>query len=286
MTVTAERGRTYWIAVAGFAPRGRFRLKVASVAVPPNDDFVDALPLRVGSTVSGETTNATREMDEPEIQIPGQEGVHTVWYRFSVDSASAVRLDACGTRSRPDGAGVALYTGGRVDRLTRIWDGRDEPNEPHCSPQFTAQPGVIYRVALVAARGAAGGFRPAARIPTPPANDNFADATPISLGTTINSTTHDSTREPGEPANWLRFTVWYRLSVTETTTVEIDMCRRLFFSKVDVYTGARVDQLTLADVFQCEWPQSTLQPGVYSIQVATTSDEDFSFRPQPVAPPP
>ena len=175
VTFTARPTRIYWIAVAGFAASGRFRLTATKVATPRNDDFVDAVPIRLSQTIPATSRKATREPGEPR----DYKGSHTVWFRFSLASASEVRFDAC-NGSRPV---LAVYAGTRLNRLTRIApDRRIFPND-ECLVQFAAQPGLSYRV--VVQGGGAGvfsRFRLTARAATPPANDRFANATPITLG--------------------------------------------------------------------------------------------------------
>ena len=271
---TAKPGRTYRIAVAGFTASGRFRLAVTSVPVPPNDDFADAARLDLGSPVSGTTRNATREAREPSHNF---NGARTVWFRLSVDTGSVVRLDAC-NRSAP---AIAVYTGRRVGRLTRI-PAAERTLDSHCSIQFAAQPGIAYRLVLENGAGSGGGFRLSGRLAAPPGNDNFADATPISLGATINATTRDATVESGEgnvasPAA----TVWYQLMLPATTTVRLENCP---VGSLGVATGSRVDQLTF-DFRYARCPsQATLEPDVYFIRVGT-EEGDFTFHTTTVTPP-
>jgi hypothetical protein len=93
VTFTARRGRTYRIAVAGFAAAGRFRMLVRAVPTPPNDDFLDAAPIRLGTSVGGTTENATRELGEP--RHDGKSADQTVWFRLRVDAPATVALDTC-----------------------------------------------------------------------------------------------------------------------------------------------------------------------------------------------
>ena len=74
---TARRGRSYSIAVVGFRAKRDFRLKVTALAAPRYDDFVDALPLRLGSTIVATTRDATRELGEPGYSWIG---ARTVWF--------------------------------------------------------------------------------------------------------------------------------------------------------------------------------------------------------------
>jgi hypothetical protein len=271
---TARRGRTYRIAVIGFTPRGKFRLKVASVPVPSNDDFADAARLPLDRVVAATTLHATREVREPRHNF---RNAHTVWFRLSVESASVVRLDSC-TRSEP---GIAVYTGGRVNRLTPV-PVATRTLDSHCSVQFAAQPGITYRLALENGDDGAGAFRLSGRLATPPANDNFADATPIALGATINATTRDATVERGEPEVFTQAaTVWYQLALTDTTTVRLDECIN---NSVLVFTGPQVTQLIPESRYSGCPRQVTLEPGVYFIRVGT-DELDFSFHTAPVTPP-
>jgi hypothetical protein len=271
---TARRGRTYRIAVIGFIPRGKFRLKVASVPVPSNDDFADAAALRLDSVVAGTTVHATREVREPRHNFMN---AHTVWFRLRVDSASVVRLDSC-TRYQP---GIAVYTGRRLDTLTRVAV-TTRTHDSHCSVQFAAQPGITYRLALEDGDDGAGAFRLSGRLATPPANDNFADATPIALGATIIATTRDATAERGETETFPRAaTVWYQLVLTDTTTVRLDDC---ISNNVRVFTGPQVTQLISESRYSGCPSQVTLEPGVYFVRVGP-EEGDFSFRTAVVTPP-
>lgn len=286
----ARRGRTYAIAVVGFpGGRGTFRLKLASIPMPANDHFVDAVPLRLGSSRSGTTVRSTSELGEPR-RCCGI--LHTVWYRLRVATAGQVRLDACSGSS----SWIAVYTGGRVDRLIRI------AYYGSCFLQFEARPGVTYRV-VVDDRGRWGGFRVSARTATPPANDGFADATPITLGATVSATTRDATPEAGEPPNGGVFTVWFRLPIAEASAIELTLANNdpepalapceWRTPEVRVYTGDELSQLEyITGTAGCFRATNTMRvpfnalPGVYRIWVAGSRGEgDFTLRAAVAAPP-
>ena len=280
VTFTTRRGRVYWIAVAGYDPTGSFRLKAAAIRTPRNDDFVDAAPLPLGSTVSGTTRNATRELGEL-----GYRDDHSVWFRFRVATAHIVRLGAC--MGNGNGLPIAVYTGARVDRLALVADYN------RCWVQFTARPGVTYRVRGTTSGEGAGGFRLSARVATPPANDNFADATPLTLGTAANGTTRDASAEPTESYSYPS-TVWYRLTISAATTAALSACTDIFFIDatlslhVAIFQGDQLRQLRrrrLTAFPDCR-QQLELQPGVYSIQVSSREETDFTLRADAVTPPP
>jgi hypothetical protein len=276
VTFTARRGRTYRIAVAGFAAKGKFRLEATRVATPPNDDFVDAVPIRLGESIPGTTRNATRERGEPRHNFNGP---HTVWFRFSVAAAGEARLETCSAAGY--GPGIAMYTGGRVDRLTQV------AATDSCRAQFAAQPGVSYRV-VVEGSGSGGGFRLRARTAMPPANDDFANATPITLGSSTNATSRDASREPSEPRGYgypHPFTVWFRLSVAATTTVAFNACASPFSVRLNIYRGDQLSQLTPLNNLGCG-STVELELGVYSIQAEADTEGDFNLSAQAVPPPP
>jgi hypothetical protein len=151
VSFTARRGRTYRIAVAGFRPSGRFTLLVNRLNAPPNDDFVDAAPLRVGGpSVAGTLRNSTRELREPLFE--GE--TSTVWFRLRVAQQTVVELSACEVGADPY---LAVYTGRRLSHLRRIVAARD------CVVQFTAKADITYRIQVTMEPELQGPFRIRAR---------------------------------------------------------------------------------------------------------------------------
>jgi hypothetical protein len=262
VTFTARRGRNYWISVAGTGGTGAFRLRAERVAVPPNDDFIDAAPIRVGSSVVATTRHATRELGEPASTS------RTVWFHFHVERARAVRIDACGGGDPPI---PRVFTGRRVDRLTRVAD----PN--WCALVLKARAGVTYRV-MIDDTGSGRRFRLRLRTATPPANDDFAAATPITLGTSTPATLRDASREFGEPAEGYAYpvTAWFRLDLATPTKVALTgSCADSVF--LTIYTGEELNRLTPVAGIPVNFcsEEVNLAPGVYSIQAQSASEPDF-----------
>ena len=142
VSFTARKGKTYYIAVAGFAASGRFRLTVDRIFTPLNDDLVDAVALTPGSGLSASTHNATRELREPghAENVP-----HTVWFKLGLPAGGPVTVNAC-NGSFPT---LTVYTGSTMRALTRF------ATDDNCSVSFTAAPGTTYRI--VAEDGGSGG---------------------------------------------------------------------------------------------------------------------------------
>jgi hypothetical protein len=149
VTFTAMPGRVYRIAVAGFVGSGRFTLKAKKVDAPPNDDFADAVPIRLGTPTVATTRNATRELREP---AHGAGAAHTVWFRLSAQAAGRIELDACNGYS----PSLTIYTGRRVAALTRVAGGFG------CRHGLDVEAGRTYRIVAESSR-TGGSFRLTAR---------------------------------------------------------------------------------------------------------------------------
>ena len=85
----------------------------------------------------------------------------------------------------------------------------------------------------------------------PPSNDSFASPTPITLGTTVQATNVEATKESGEPnhaGNAGGHSVWFSWTAPRTETVGLSTpCGILgqgFVPLVAVYTGSAVNALT------------------------------------------
>jgi hypothetical protein len=142
VSFTAKKGKTYHIAVAGFAASGRFRLTVDRIFTPLNDDLADAVALTPGSGLSASTRNATRELREP---AHADNQPHTVWFKLGLPAGGPVTVNAC-NGSFPT---LTVYTGSTMRTLTRF------ATEDNCRVTFTAAPGTTYRI--VAEDGGSGG---------------------------------------------------------------------------------------------------------------------------------
>jgi hypothetical protein len=142
VSFTARKGKTYRIAVAGFAALGRFKLTVDRIFTPLNDDLVDAVALTPGTSLSASTHSATRELREPAHadNLP-----HTVWFKLSVPAQTQINLNACNS-SYPT---LTVYTGSSMGTLTRV------ATDDNCAVSFTSLPGTTYRI--VAENGGSGG---------------------------------------------------------------------------------------------------------------------------------
>src|SRR5437899_11952042 len=94
---------------------------------PPNDLFANAIPLGGSSgTVSGFTTNATKEFNEPN--HAGNAGGKSVWWSFTPSADGGISLT---TSNSTFDTLLGLYTGTSVSELTTIASNDDAyPDAP------------------------------------------------------------------------------------------------------------------------------------------------------------
>jgi hypothetical protein len=211
----------------------------AAMAAPKNDNLARAKSLRIGQTLKGTIKGATKQAGEP--RHANSLATHSVWYRIRVSRKTTVAVNTC--RTTFDTV-LAIYTGRRPRGLRVV-----EFNNDGCGRTgggsrvtFTARAGKTYRIA-VAGFLDQGTFRIAAFRLTVPANDDFVDAVDVPVGQAVAGTTGNATRELGEPSHQFNgsHTVWFRLSVTAPTTVEVAACDA---GGLTVYTGSAVGSVT------------------------------------------
>src|SRR5215210_4978801 len=188
----------------------------AGRSAPPNDDFQDAVAIRLGQTVKGTITAATAE-------APYERSERSVWYRFRATREGMVNVGLCGARFY---SAIAVYAGRSLGSLRRFRYSEDGCRAGGFGVAFRPRRGRSYAIAVLgmaAPRVPRGSFRlRVASIPTPP-NDDFVDAVPLRLGSTLSGTTAGGTGERGEPRRCCGFahTVWYRLRVGTPSQVRL-----------------------------------------------------------------
>jgi hypothetical protein len=86
---------------------------------PPNDSFANAIPITLNSnntaTVTGHTTNATKQAGEPA--HAGNAGGHSVWWKWTAPAWGPLNVDTRGSYSDTT---LGVYTGSAVNALTEI----------------------------------------------------------------------------------------------------------------------------------------------------------------------
>lgn len=251
----AVEGTTYRIKFDSyFGGEGNFTLTMFEETPPANDDFADAQAVGPALPIShaGTSVFSTIEAGEPhhgsdnESDFPAHD---SVWYRWTPAATVEARIRVCDSDF---GARLGVYTGSAVGSLTRVTPSVPLTSFPYCSLQFDAEASTTYRIAVSGGgEEREGGFTLDVHPFSRPANDDFADATPIGSGLpiAIDGSNIDAGAESEEPDH-SRFgdgeafaSVWYSWTPTEARMVRISTCGTKFSSSLSVYTGSLLDSL-------------------------------------------
>jgi RTX calcium-binding nonapeptide repeat (4 copies) len=289
--VGARARRGLWLALALTVLAA---LPSAAAAAPPaNDDFADAqdlTSLALPIEVDGTTVEATRESGEPnhlETTSPSEEPAgpgHSVWYEWRAN------VDGPVTVAAPQ-AVIAIYTGDQLNALT--WVAGNYPEGPFSGgfqiglDSFWADGDETYRIAVDSTMEEP--FELTIREPNSPANDNFKDARSIKqrgeriplIGNNV-----EATGEPGDPNLdfGYRYSAWFRwrpLAHGRVTFPHLPGCGNPDLSTplISVYTGTRVDGLSLVEV-GCTGEETFVADAakIYRISVSSRRREWGNFK--------
>ncbi|HVO54505.1 MAG TPA: hypothetical protein VMT37_08840 [Solirubrobacterales bacterium] len=221
-------------------------LPARALAVPPaNDDFAGAVELTGEPAVAaGTTVGATRETGEPE--PAGGPGDASVWYRWTPQRSGEIRVHCTSFRD----VVVGVYTGASLGSLTEVVSDGTGAECAYPDARFLAAAGTTYWVAVDTVAGA-GGFEIELANGSPvPANDDFANATPVKDfggNAAAEGSTLGASREPGEPAiggSATGSSIWFRWTAQRTGTARIFPCVGSFHPVVAAFTGSAVNALT------------------------------------------
>jgi hypothetical protein len=205
---------------------GALTTAVAHAAPPDNDDFANATVVTsLPFAVEQDTTEATAELDDPNRDCLDNEVKNTVWFRYTPTEDGLLRFT---TRQSDRDFPVTVYTGEHGDLK------RANPATGDCLPYRTRKvalqvtAGTTYHLMVTGQYGSIGGMlRFAMDHGTAPANDDFADAEPVtSLPFTGSqpdfSTASTETDEPylsGCHASPFAGSVWYSYTPAQTQFV-------------------------------------------------------------------
>ncbi|MBI5375773.1 MAG: hypothetical protein HZA77_10070 [Candidatus Schekmanbacteria bacterium] len=216
-----------------------------------NDNFSSAFSID-GSTgsVTWDNVGATSEDDEPNhagVAYDSEDDSSSVWWYWEASCSGEMTLDTSGSDFNTV---LAVYTGSDIEYLTEVVSNDDCESEQVSCVTFTAEEGVVYRIAVDGYQAAQGNgvlnwnFISS----SPPANDNFDDAillTGISGSTTGNN--QCSTAESGEPIHLDKSngnSVWWYWTAPSSTNMTFSTDGSSFDTLLTVYTGSSVDALT------------------------------------------
>jgi Fe-S cluster assembly iron-binding protein IscA len=219
---------------------------------PSNDECVGAVPVSIGTTVTGTTIDAT-----PESTIPATCGGVTlavtdtaVWYSF-VGNGSTVTVSTC---SAVTGANhkIGIYTGACGSLVCSGGGGGTTPTCSHRDDAATATTvctvvGQTYYIAVSNETNGSGLFELSLTgvvcVP-PPVNDDCSGALPMTPGVNVTADTTQATNEVPAPGacsglSTYNLGVWYTFTAATSNRHIVSTCNpgTTFNTRVYVYTG-------------------------------------------------
>lgn len=232
---------------------------------PANDNFASAeVWTGTSGSISVDTTGATAETDEAIPTIgPGDGPWQSAWYEYTPITSDTLTIDLSATAAGSDlDTVLAVYTGASVDALTEVGSDDDSGTNGTSRLSVALTSGVTYHIQVSGYDNTQEGliegvwaYPEGGGGPTPPANDNFADAEEwTGTSGSISVDTTDSTVESGEPvgSHWFsppggvaHRTVWYKYTPPSSGNLTIDLSPTgTFDSTLAVWTGTAVGSLT------------------------------------------
>lgn len=246
--VAVTSGINYKIAVDFRSDEGNFTFRLRKLTPPNNDGF--ALSTVLGSALPqaapGTTSDAGWEAGEPA--MGGQDNSRSVWYRWTPGSNMRVRIDVCDFKARGGTQSIllGLYTGNSLANLSEI-----ATASKLCTMDVNVTGGTQYRIAFSGRSRGEGPFTLKIRQIELPANDNFANATPVgpALPIELSGDNDYATAQNGEPRHGGDgfdpfHTVWYSWTAPITQTVRVRACSGEYSAHLGLYTGNSLASLT------------------------------------------
>ncbi len=215
---------------------------------PVNDNFSNASLLDMPVSVSGDTWMATTEMGETAPAACGAIG-KTLWYKIIPNTSGILVASTSGSTFDTR---FALYTGSELSSLIAISCDDNSGLEGTSLMTANVTAGQTYYLQIGGASffpgtAHAGGFKLRVSVGDRPANDNFANASPMTFPTSLTGDTSLATIEAGEPFNCgdANRTVWY-VFTPENSSLLIASARSTEFQPtIALYSGSQVNVLTL-----------------------------------------
>lgn len=229
-----------------------------SAAAPPDNDMFGSARVIDGWTgvARGSSRETTIEAGEPS--HAGERGGRSVWFAWTAPRSGPVAFETLDFKSWVAfDTLLAVYTGRRVDGLTRVASNDDfDSSTAQSRVSFRAVRGTTYRVVIDDYRHHGGDYR--LHWGMRPANDDFAAAQRIRRmsGRAPFDDTASATRETDEPSHGAH-SVWYRWTAPRSGAVRFHTRGSDFDTVLAVYEGAGLEELSLVvanDNIGLRWP--------------------------------
>jgi hypothetical protein len=214
--------------------------------VPGNDNFANSTVITGSSaTATGSNVNATKEGGEPN--IAGNAGGKSVWWTWTAPASGSATVSTAGSNFDTT---LGIYTGSSVAALTLVASNDDAPGVHTSLVTFNAIAGTTYQIAVDGYDGVTGNVTlNIALTPSGPANNNFANRTPITgSSATVTGNNVNATKEAGEPGiagNAGGKSVWWTWTAPASGSATISTAGSNFDTILGVYTGSSAAALTL-----------------------------------------
>lgn len=131
------------------------QITVASTGPPPNDLFVNAIPLS-GPTVTtyGSNLRATKQFGGEPFQVAGNFGGASVWWTWTAIASGPTTIDTMGSDFNTL---LGVFTGTAANQLTSVAENNDFGGTQQSRVQFNSVRGTVYRIYVDGLR-TGGGF--------------------------------------------------------------------------------------------------------------------------------
>jgi CSLREA domain-containing protein len=255
---------------------------------PANDNSANAASLSgsLGTALNVSIEGATMEAGETGPSCNPQIGA-TVWYSITPGTSGTLVVDTAGS-TFPAVTGVYTGTPGQFP-MTEVGcsSGPSVLTVPvTAGTQYLIQIGTSgstggLELAVVPQCGGGGPCAPAAA----PANDSFANAQGLTLGSDVHGTTIGATTEPGEPLSCTPSgrsspvpygsTVWYKLAAASSGTLVVTTEGSDFDTVLAVWTGSSVSNLTQAGCNDDTFGGQKAGDTASTVQVPVTSGQTY-----------
>lgn len=273
-------------------PGGSLTLQLLPFAAPSNDTCQGARSIQLDDLPFQDSLDAATAFSEADQALSCTfSQSNSLWYEFSNDSAQPVDIEVS-TRGSSYDAAMQLYSGACGMQEPLACDA-DSQLKSSADISFTAQPGVPYRLQVVAVDPPVGqlNFR-LRRAPQAPPNDDCSDALPLlisDLPLAVTAETSQATNQEQEPITGCGSpfdpqqsrSVWYRFLNDRTLPLDVllETVGSDFNTLLQVYRGscAAFERVACDDF---AGPDSTsrlvfrAEPGVeYWIKAASSGTE-------------
>jgi PKD repeat protein len=209
---------------------------VAQAEPPSNDDFGAATVIPgVPYSVRLDTSGASAASDDP-VACQGFDLGGTVWFDITPTRSGLLRASTAGS---DHGTVLAVYTGDRGS--LHLVPGACDVSFSGATAVFAAAAGTTYHLLVTGFHVPGGALSFALDTVPPAANDDFANAEPITaLPATRQTDLTTASTQPGEPApsclSQPDRSVWY--TFTPSRTANLAASTQGFRTSVAIYTGS------------------------------------------------